>query len=126
MLNFDDHVVLACGGRNYDDWQTVYRVLDEIHRERAITKLVHGAARGADQLAGAWANRNGVFVARRPADWNRHGRAAGVMRNQAMLDEFRGRLALVVAFPGGRGTKDMVTRARYAGIRVRDLAEDLT
>ena len=49
-----------------------------------------------------------------PADWKVRGRAAGHIRNQQMLDE--GRPHLVVAFPGGRGTADMVRRARAAGI----------
>jgi hypothetical protein len=51
-----------------------------------------------------------------PADWAKHGRAASPIRNQQMLDE--GRPNLVVAFPGGRGTADMVRRARSAGVEV--------
>jgi hypothetical protein len=50
------------------------------------------------------------------ADWNTHGRAAGPIRNQRMLDEVKPEL--VVAFPGGRGTADMVRRAREAGVNV--------
>jgi hypothetical protein len=38
------------------------------------------------------------------------------MRNQAMLDY--GKPDLVVAFPGGKGTADMVRRARVAGVKV--------
>ena len=67
-------------------------------------------ARGADRFAQEWANANGVAWIVYDANWTKHGRAAGPIRNQQMLDE--GRPTLVVAFPGGRGTADMVRRAR--------------
>ena len=42
------------------------------------------------------------------------------MRNQQMIDE--GKPDLVVAFLGGRGTTDMVKRARIAGGKVIEVA----
>jgi hypothetical protein len=53
------------------------------------------------------------------ADWDKHGRAAGPIRNQQMLDE--GKPDLVVAFllPQGSGTLDMIRRTEKAGIEVR-------
>jgi hypothetical protein len=51
-----------------------------------------------------------------PAQWDRYGEAAGPIRNAWML-EF-GKPDLVVAFPGGRGTADMISKARKAGIEV--------
>ncbi|HVM95122.1 MAG TPA: hypothetical protein VMT89_01980, partial [Candidatus Acidoferrales bacterium] len=50
------------------------------------------------------------------ADWRRNGRAAGPIRNQQMLTE--GKPDLVVAFPGGRGTRDMVNKAKAANVAV--------
>ena len=44
-------------------------------------------------------------------------KSAGHIRNQVMLD--KGKPDVVVAFPGGRGTADMVRRAEGAGIEVR-------
>lgn len=55
-----------------------------------------------------------------PANWLKYGRMAGAMRNQQMLDEEE--VDLVVAFPGGKGTADMVRRARAAGIEVREVS----
>jgi len=40
-------------------------------------------------------------------EWDELGKKAGPLRNQRMLDE--GKPDLVVAFPGGGGTKDMVS-----------------
>lgn len=108
--------VLVCGGRDYDDIQHVYIVLDSIHAETAITCIIEGGAKGADYLACRWsAARHLHEHAKFNADWSLHGKAAGPLRNQKMLDE--GRPDLVVAFPGGSGTADMVRRAKAAGIR---------
>jgi hypothetical protein len=61
----------------------------------------------------------GVPVSAHPADWFSHGKAAGPIRNQEMLAMEAP--ALVVAFPGGRGTADMVRRARKAGVDVLEV-----
>jgi hypothetical protein len=76
--------------------------------------VIAGGASGADTLAEEWAKAQAIPCNVYHADWAKHVRAAGPMRNQQMLDE--GRPTLVVAFPGGRGTADMVRRAREAGI----------
>ena len=51
-----------------------------------------------------------------PAEWKKHGKAAGPIRNRKMLQD--GKPDLVLAFPGGRGTANMVELATDAGIRV--------
>ena len=107
--------VIVCGGRDFDDRDGLFRVLDRVHSDSPINILWHGNARGADTLAGQWARSRGVQCAPTPAQWKKHGKAAGPKRNQAMLGQGIGR---VVAFPGGRGTADMVARARKAGVRV--------
>ena len=48
------------------------------------------------------------------ADWATHGKKAGPLRNQRMIDE--GHPDLVIAFPGGKGTDDMTRRALAAGV----------
>lgn len=106
--------VLVCGGRNYADRARVYKVLDELRP----SVVIHGAARGADTLAANWAYTRGVEQLPFPADWEAHGRGAGPRRNAKMLAE--GKPDLVVAFPGGNGTADMVARSRRAGVQVRE------
>lgn len=108
--------VLVCGGRDYTDRARVKAVLDKLRAERGIDALIHGGARGADALAAEWAAAAGVPAQVFLADWSRNGRAAGPIRNAKMLIE--GRPALVVAFPGGRGTADMTRRARAAGVEI--------
>lgn len=114
--------VLVCGGRNYADYAHVEEIMDALRAERGITHVIHGAARGADMLAFAWAvKRLGAEnVTGYPADWLRFGMKAGPWRNQQMIDE--GKPDLVVAFPGGKGTADMVRRARQANIETIEVA----
>ncbi len=108
--------VLVCGGRDYRDAAHVDRVLQQVGADERITVIIHGAARGADQLGEAWGLKHNIPLEAYPADWSTYGLSAGPRRNQEMLT--KGRPDLVVAFPGGRGTADMVRRARRAGVRV--------
>lgn len=110
-------VVLVCGGRDYYNWLEMNQTLDAIDTEDApISLLINGAARGADKMSTNWALSNGTDCREYPANWNKHGKRAGSIRNQQMLDE--GQPDLVVAFPGGSGTADMVRRASQAHITI--------
>lgn len=120
--------VLVCGGRDYNDRDTMHKVLVDLWRTAEITDgdrvahrivLMCGMATGADILAHQWAKYHAVQCLQFTADWDQHGRAAGPIRNQQMLDE--GKPDLVVAFPGGRGTADMIRRAKKAGLPVREI-----
>lgn len=111
--------VLVCGGRDHPDPIGVRLHLDSMHAASPIACVITGDARGVDRTAMMWANENGVPTEPYPADWEKHGRAAGPIRNRQMLDE--GKPDLVVAFPGGRGTADLVRRAKAAGIPVREV-----
>ena len=107
--------VLVTGGRDFSDRELLFDTLDRLHAAYSFAVLIHGDANGADRLAGEWGAARGVTVEAHPADWKTHGRAAGPIRNQKMLEEKPG---LVVAFPGGRGTADMVRKAKQAGLEV--------
>jgi hypothetical protein len=119
--------ILVCGGRDFNDKEMFFNTLDRICEERGwvTTKsedgnylpsctIISGKARGADTLAVDWAVVNWCAFEEYPADWNKYGKSAGYRRNQQMLDE--GRPDLVVAFPGGKGTANMVSLAEKAGV----------
>lgn len=111
------HRVLVCGGRDFVDASRVVAVLGYYRSEAGgFEVLIHGAARGADSLAGEWAKMVGVEVLAFPANWNTFGKAAGSIRNGYMLRE--GKPTLVIAFPGGAGTRDMIGKAKRAGVPV--------
>ena len=101
--------VLVCGGRKYTNREHIHNTLCDIDAERGpITRVIHGGATGADDEA----IKHIPFV----AEWHKHGRAAGPIRNKRMLEE--GKPDLVVAFPGGKGTANMVKIAESAGVEV--------
>jgi predicted Rossmann-fold nucleotide-binding protein len=108
--------VLVCGGRDYQNRSLVYVALGRIHDNWGISCIIQGGADGADQLAIEWAGANGVIVGTFLADWKARGPAAGPMRNKRMIVE--GKPDYVIAFPGGRGTADMVRQAEAAGLEV--------
>lgn len=107
------------GGRDFNDSREVYSVLDRIRSTRAIRLMVVGDATGADELARNWAEQDGIPFKVFRADWETHGRRAGPMRNAAMVAHG---LDGCVAFPGGRGTADMVRQCRAAGVPVWEVA----
>jgi len=108
--------LLVCGGRTFDDRRLLGRALTAVNEETPITLIITGGARGADQLAEAWAAARQLPLMVFPAHWNM-GKRAGPARNAWML-QF-GQPDMVFAFPGGRGTEDMVERAVKAGLKVR-------
>lgn len=125
--------IAVTGGRDFDSWHLVVHTLRQMP-EDAI--LVHGAASGADSQCAEWWDMQGRVCEPHPADWTApcrptckdgHRRtrpdgsdycpAEGPYRNQRMVDSG---LDLLIAFPGGRGTADMVRRCQEAGVRVLD------
>ena len=108
--------VLVCGGRDYSDEARVFSELDAEHANAPITLLIHGGATGADTLAGKWAAARKIAVRPFPANWFKHGQSAGPIRNRDMLTQ--GKPHMVIAFPGGRGTADMINAARAASVPV--------
>lgn len=113
--------VLVTGGRHYSDIETLEATLDLAHRQMGISYLIEGGATGADRLARAWARRHGVPVMTFEAHWKEMGPKAGPIRNQWMLAF--GKPDILIAFPGGRGTANMIAQARTEGVEVFEIAE---
>ena len=107
--------VLVCGGRDYRDYDKVWAKLDAMHKREPITLLIEGGAQGADTYAYQWALARKVPRLTIKADWETHSKAAGAIRNAAML---KMEPDVVVAFPGGKGTNNMMTQTRRAGVKL--------
>jgi hypothetical protein len=80
--------------------------------------VVHGAARGADTIAGELARGFGMKVEIHPANWEEYHRAAGPIRNQEMVD-LGADICLAFLMPNSKGTADCIRRARKARIKVK-------
>lgn len=124
--------VIITGDRNWADDASIRHVLTALHAVHPDTIIVQGGARGADHIARRIAEAlfGPAQVETHPADWYKYGRAAGLIRNQFMLDESYRRaiidghkVRLGIAFhadlTNSRGTKDMCHRLLKAGIPVK-------
>lgn len=130
--------LLVTGSRRWTDERFLRAVLNAAFRERpdktASFTLVHGHNRhGADALANRWARDYAcvgwrpILVERHPAEWRIHGKAAGPLRNQTMVDRGAYKCLAFIspctswACPrsephGSHGATDCAERAQAAGI----------
>ena len=110
------YVVVVGGGRNFTNAPHLYNTLNRLHEERKFTRLVQGAARGADTYALVWAKSHYVDWESYPAKWRTHGREAGYIRTCEMLDVEKPDLAVI--FPGDEGTAILAHEARKRQIEI--------
>ena len=123
-------LVIAAGGGRDLAWphQRVAAELLARSGGRLVHLLLHGGARGADAAIARAAHQLGWSDLVMPAEWRRHGRAAGPIRNRELLELAVARAeahtspgvstsVLVVAFPGGSGTASLVREARRMASR---------
>jgi hypothetical protein len=113
--------VLICGDRYWNHVGMIKHYLQSLTLNtypKQIT-IIEGGCRGADEIAGCLAKDLGMNVIEEKADWFKYGKAAGPIRNQLMLDKHKPEL--VVAFhndvDNSKGTKDMLERAKNAGVK---------
>jgi hypothetical protein len=110
--------VLVTGGRTFQDRDWLWAGLDLIHTHPQmgpITEIIEGGATGADNRAQEWAYQREVRCVTVPAQWERHGKSAGYIRNSEMA---KMRPDLVLACPGGKGTANMTHVAAASGLKV--------
>lgn len=109
-------LVLVCGSRTLwaRDWMVMYERLEKLP---VGTTIMHGDARGVDRKAESLAPGFGLNVRVYPADWEAHGKKAGHVRNDEMLNQ---NPDLVLAFWNGTspGTGSMIEKAERRGIPV--------
>lgn len=103
--------VIIAGTVEITDYDLVCRVISEAPFK--ITEVVCGMAKGVDRLGKRWADERGIPVKEMPAEWEKYGRAAGMIRNKEMsliAD------CLIAVWDGqSPGTKNMITCMRRLG-----------
>lgn len=108
--------VLVCGDRHWTNKEKIYNRLSMLPKD---AEVIHGAAPGADNIAGSVAISLGLKVRTFPADWEKFGKWAGPKRNREMLDQ---KPDYVIAFhpnlAESKGTRDTVTEAKRRNIPV--------
>jgi hypothetical protein len=119
---------IVCGSRDLTDADYVFRSLDVLRETMGLSHVIEGGQRryngwveyepdgGADYWAMRWAKARGLTWDTVDAEWTKLGKAAGPIRNAKMLAQYAP--DVVIAFPGGSGTSDMIRRAERARINV--------
>ena len=110
--------ILVCGGRAFANKQLVFDTI----KEYDPSVVIQGGAIGADALARDWCKSTGTPCITMEAAWDYYRRAAGHIRNGWMLEFCKPEV--VLAFPGGNGTKGMIEAARAKGIPVDVVKDD--
>jgi len=126
--------ILVCGGRDFGNYKKYPQLSTEWKRKksesafiwRELTRytqhlsesliIISGCATGADENAQAWAKASGHGRMLFRAEWDKYGNAAGPIRNKQMM--VNGKPEIVIAFPGGKGTKNMLSIARKNKLQI--------
>lgn len=124
--------VIVAGGRNFTDYNLLKSKLNHLlSNTKGYIEIVSGACNtgkltwnredgtivcGADGLGERYANEKKINVVYFAADWDKHGKAAGPIRNKMMAEY----ATHCVCFWDGisKGTMNMMEEATVAGIRL--------
>lgn len=98
---------IIAGSRSITDRATIWKAISNCGHD--ISEVVCGDARGVDEMGAAWAFENCVPVVYFPADWIKHGKGAGPIRNEQMASYAQA--AIVIWNGTSRGSADMIRRA---------------
>lgn len=112
--DMDEVMVLVTGYRGWTDVKRIAAEFNALEDEYpgADFTLVHGGCVGADLMAARHAEDRGWTVIEEKADWDKHGRRAGPIRNQRMIDVHKPDVVVAFLDPLSRGTLDCLRRAR--------------
>ena len=118
--------LIIAGSRTITSRDYVFSELDRLTQglmvpANQVTEIC-GDARGIDTLGGEWATSKGIAVELFPALWDRHGKAAGMMRNKVMANHG----THLVAFWDGvsPGTRQMLDVAKNFMLDLRVVRTD--
>lgn len=117
--------IIVAGSRSFNDYELMRTALMnyffgiKLTKEDCVT-IISGGAKGADLLGEEFAKNNHFNLCRFPADWDKHGKSAGIIRNCEMAKYAKEGMGVLFAFWDGksRGTNHMITYAEKIGLEV--------
>lgn len=113
--------LIIAGSRSASDIREVYAAVSAAFKHwgrlwEKRSEIVCGMARGADLLGKQFGDEGDMIVREFPADWAKHGKSAGFIRNQEMVDYAD---AAIYLWDGkSKGTKDCIDRAKKKGMPI--------
>lgn len=97
---------IIAGCRDFTDYRLLKEKVDYYRKTHEITEIVCGMAQGADNLGMLYATDNNITITKFPADWDKHGKAAGPIRNREMA--YYADVLIAVWDGKSKGTKNMI------------------
>jgi predicted Rossmann fold nucleotide-binding protein DprA/Smf involved in DNA uptake len=109
----DPCCVAVVGSRNYSNLSAVKEFISQLPKGCTV---ISGGARGVDQMADHAAKEQGIPTVIYPANWEKFGKSAGIIRNKQIVEQ----ADVVVAFYDGssRGTAHTISVARKLGKQI--------
>jgi hypothetical protein len=109
--------IAIVGSRTFNDPETaksaVFAAVARIAVKHPTATIVSGGARGVDTWANDAARSQGLPCVVLKPDWDKHGRAAGLLRNTEIVEASTHILGFWNGF--SRGTQDTLSKAKKAG-----------
>ena len=105
---------IIAGSRTITNYELVCQVIEQSGFD--IETVICGEARGIDLFGKQYAYENNLFLESYPADWLRHGKKAGYIRNEEMAKHSD---SLIVVWDGKScGTATMIKLAKQYGLHI--------
>jgi hypothetical protein len=109
--------IIIAGGRTFNNYNLLSESCDKALSLQKEIEIVSGTANGADKLGEKYAKEKGYSLKQFPADWNKHKKAAGYIRNEEMAKYAD---ALIAFWDGkSKGTKHMIDLAKQYNLKVK-------
>jgi hypothetical protein len=113
-----NRVIIAGSRTTPENNKELLEQISQILPKENLT-IVSGTARGGDRLGENWAKENGVEIRQFPAEWNKHGKSAGMIRNKEMA-EYATELLLI--WDGeSRGSANMKKEAEKRKLKITEI-----
>lgn len=111
--------LLITGSRDWVDEIVLMQAISDVAIPPSDWTLVSGACpTGADWMAESFADGLGMAVERHPANWDRHGKRAGFLRNAEMV-ELGADTCLAFIRGESKGASMTASLAEKSGIETR-------
>lgn len=108
--------VIVAGSRNFTNYDFLCAAISRSGFD--ITTVICGGAKGVDSLGEKWAENHKADIEYYRPDWDRYGKRAGMVRNEAMLKAALPDGALIVIIVNNSpGSTGMLNLAKAAGLK---------
>lgn len=104
--------VIIAGSRTIHRYDILLEMIEECGWN--ITTVLSGGAKGVDALGERYAEEMNIKLEVYPANWQKHGKAAGPIRNRLMAERADALIAIMDGY--SKGTGNMIETAAKLGL----------